>query len=40
MERPAVIRFFMLKRLKSRAVHTELELADGPEVFALPTMKR
>jgi hypothetical protein len=39
MEQPTVIRFFMLERLKARAIHTELEPADDPEAFALPTVK-
>jgi hypothetical protein len=30
----------MLKRLKARAIHTELEPADDAEAFALPTVKR
>jgi hypothetical protein len=40
MERPAVIRFLMLKKLKARGIHTELELVYGPEVLALPTVKK
>jgi hypothetical protein len=40
MEQPTVIRFFMLKRLKVRVIHTKLEPGDGPEAFALPTVKR
>jgi hypothetical protein len=30
----------MLKRLKARAIRTEPESVDGPEAFALPTMKK
>jgi hypothetical protein len=35
-----VNRFFTLKGLKARAIHTELESVYGPEALALPTMKR
>jgi hypothetical protein len=34
MERQAVIRFFTLRWLKVRAIHTELESLYGPEVLA------
>jgi hypothetical protein len=32
--------FLMFKRLKARAIHTELEPVDGPEAFDILTMKR
>jgi hypothetical protein len=40
MEQRAVIRFFKLKGLKSRATHTELEPVYDPEALALPTVKK
>jgi hypothetical protein len=40
MEEPAVTRFFTLKGLKARTVHTERELVDGPEALVLPILKK
>jgi hypothetical protein len=40
MEERAVIRFFMLKGLKTRVTHAKLESVYDPEVLALPTMKK
>jgi hypothetical protein len=39
-EQQTVIRFFTLKELKARVIHTELESAYGPEAPALPTVKK
>jgi hypothetical protein len=39
VEEQVMIRFFMLKGLKARALHTELESMDGVEALALPTAK-
>jgi hypothetical protein len=35
-----MIRFFTFKRLKARAIHTELESMYGPEALALPTVNK
>jgi hypothetical protein len=35
-----VIRFFTLKGLKARGIHTELESVYGPEALALLTVKK
>jgi hypothetical protein len=40
MEQREVIFFFTLKGMKARAIHTEPESGYGPEVLALPTLKR
>jgi hypothetical protein len=37
MEQQGVIRFFTLKGLKARAIHTELESVHVPDAPALPT---
>jgi hypothetical protein len=39
-EQRAAIRFFVLKGLKVRAIHTEFESVYGPEVLTLPAMKK
>jgi hypothetical protein len=40
MGQPAVIRSFILKGLKARVVHTELESVDSPEALALATVTK
>jgi hypothetical protein len=40
MEQRVVIRFFTLKRVKARAIRTELESVDGPETFARLIVKK
>jgi hypothetical protein len=40
MEQWAVVRFFTLKGLKNRAIHTELESVYDPEALALPAVDR
>jgi hypothetical protein len=40
MEQRAVIRFFTLRGLKAKAIHTELDSVYGPEALALPTLKK
>jgi hypothetical protein len=40
MEQRAVIRFFTLKGLKAKAIHTELESVYGGESLALLTVKK
>jgi hypothetical protein len=40
MEQRPVIRFFMLKGLKARAIHTELESVYGPESLAAPVVDK
>jgi hypothetical protein len=40
MEQRVVIRFFTLKELKARAIHTKLESVYGPETLALLTLKK
>jgi hypothetical protein len=40
MEQRVVIRFFTLQTLKAKNIQTDLELVDGPEAFALPTVKK
>jgi hypothetical protein len=39
MEWRAMIRFFTLKRLKARAIHTKVRPMYGPGALALPTVK-
>jgi hypothetical protein len=40
MERPAMIRFFTVKRLIASETHTELKSLCGPEALALRTVKK
>jgi hypothetical protein len=40
MEQQAVVRFFTLKGLKTRAIHTEFKSVIGPEGLALATVKK
>jgi hypothetical protein len=40
MEQRAMIQVCTLKGLKARAIHTEFKLVHGPEVLALPTVKK
>jgi hypothetical protein len=40
MEQRAMIRFFTLKGLKIRAIHTEFESVYGSRQLTLPTMKK
>jgi transposase len=40
MEWRAVVRFFTLKGLKARAIHTERELVYRPEALARPTVRK
>jgi hypothetical protein len=40
MKQRAMIRLFTLKGLKAREIHIKLESVDGPEAFALLTVKK
>jgi hypothetical protein len=40
IESRAVIRFFTLKGLKTRAIHIQFESVYGPAALALPTVKK
>jgi hypothetical protein len=35
-----MIHFFVVKELRARAIHTELESVYGPEALARPTVKK
>jgi hypothetical protein len=40
MEQQAATRFFMLKGMKARVIHTEFKSVYGPETLILPTVKK
>jgi hypothetical protein len=40
MERPAVIRFFIVKGLKAKDIHHEPNSVYGPEALALSMVKK